>query len=135
MNPVPWLKPALAAGAAILLAAIGFWAGLKWDAGAVQSAKREVAQIRADLAVANAEGEREAASRQIAALEALRTSSAAAEAAVAAIPAQVAARLSRDLEPLQRLHNAPDFDCLRRPLPDDARRVFDRPGGIAAPRG
>lgn len=93
--------------------------------------RAESAQLREGIAVKVADGEVAAAARQAEALEAFRAGEARKDAAVSAIPEQVAALLAPKFSALRESLNAPEFDCLRHPLPAPALRLLERPGGIA----
>jgi len=129
---MPWLRfaPYIMAGiAAVVLFGLGIRTGLHWSAGKVAKAEAQLSEFKTALAEAQAKGERDAAARQQAALEASAAHADAVNAAVAAIPSRVLKLMQRDVIPqLRETVNAPEYACLRLPLPDDYLRLLDRPG-------
>ena len=133
----PWF--AGVAIAALLAGAGGAW----WLAGlyhgervahaqrAQERAERTLADYRAEMRTAVAEGEAAGAVRVTEALHAERECERRVAAAVGSIPAEVARILAPDLALLRSTLDDPRFGCLDLPLPDAALGVLRRPGGRA----
>lgn len=130
VNFWPWLL-----GAFLVGAGVSGYAAHKvtraFDRSQIAEARQQLADFKTDLATATSEGERAAAARQAEALAALKAKDTATSEAVAAIPAQVAAMLAPRFTALRESLNAPQFDCLRQPLPDSALQLLARPAGVA----
>lgn len=101
--------------------------------GRVARAELALSNFRAELATATAAAEAIGADRQRAAMAALQQRDTATSEAVAEIPTKVAAMLAPRFTQLRESLNAPTYDCLRVPMPDDALGLLQRPGGIATP--
>lgn len=126
----PWLLAAFLLGAGV--AGLGaFTLGKLIYQGEALRAQTHLAQFKEQLSASAAMGEAEAARRQGEALEAIRARDADANAAVAAIPGQVAAILAPKFIALRESINDPKYDCLRIPYPPPALRLLERPGGRA----
>lgn len=118
--------------AAALAAGSGAWVLRgKIDEGRVARAEQQLDAFRADLADGVAAAERHAGEVQRIAAQERRASEDRIAAAVAKIPDQVAAQLAPRFTALRRTLDAPDFACLRMPLPADALELLRRPGGVA----
>lgn len=98
---------------------------------AQERAEATLAAYKAEMRTAVAEGEAAGAKRVADALAAERERNARISAAVAGIPAEVARLLAPDLATLRSTLHDPRFGCLDLPLPADALRVLERPGGRA----
>ena len=133
-----WLKAFK--GPCLILAGMAFLAGAgaaTWATraimrGNVERAERQLADFRAELATQSAAIEREAATRQQAAADALRERDHAITSAVDAIPAEVARLVAPQFAKLRESVNEPRFDCLRISLPEPYLDGLRRPGGSAA---
>lgn len=98
---------------------------------AQERAEATLAAYKAEMRTAVAEGEAAGAKRVADALEADRKRTASTNAAIGAIPAAVAQLIAPELATFRSALNDPRLACLNLPLPDDALRVLERPGGRA----
>ena len=97
--------------------------------GEALEAKANLANFRADLATNAASAEVRVGELLKSAEAARRADEETKAAAVAAIPAQVAAILAPKFTALRESLNAPEYACLHVPLPEDSLRLLERPGG------
>ena len=113
----------------------GGWGGYKAGKIVYQTAtvkaEKALADFRAELATQGQAAEADAARRQVEALQAIGARDAAVSAAIDASAARVISALAPKFEVFRNATAAPSFACLRDPLPVDALRVFERPGGTA----
>lgn len=126
----PWF-----AGVALAAFLAGGWGGYKVGAWQYQTAalkaEKALADFRSELATQGQAAEAEAARRQVEALQAIGARDAAVSAAIDASASRVISALAPKFEVFRNATAAPSFNCLRDPLPVDALRVFERPGGTA----
>ena len=133
----PWFG-GVAVAAALAGAGGAWWLSGLYHAHEVATAQRAqeraentLAAYKAEMRTAVAEGEAKGAQRVTDALEAQRKRDAATNAAIGSIPAAVAQLIAPELATLRSALNDPRLACLNLPLPDDALRVLERPGGRA----
>lgn len=123
----------LAIVSALAGAGAATWATRAIMRGDVAEARLQLAAFRAELATQSASIEREAATRQQAAADALRERDQSITAAVDGIPGEVARLIAPQFARLRESVHDTRYDCLRLPLPDDYLRELRRPGGTATP--
>lgn len=126
---VPCLYVALAGGLAGI--GIGAYGGLRWQAGKVAEAKLALSDYKATVATQTAGAIQVALDGQRAAYDAEQAQRGKIETALAAIPDATAVQiegLRRDLtRQLKTSLAAPEWACLRQPLPADVSSLFQRP--------
>lgn len=136
-NFAPWFG-GVALAAALAGAGVAWWLAGLYHAERVHTAQRAqeraettLAAYKAEMRTAVAAGEAAGAQRVAEAVQAERDRNSRTNARIDAIPAQVARLLAPDLATLGSALNDPRFRCLDLPLPLDALRVLERPGGRA----
>lgn len=141
-NFAPWFG-GVAAAAALAGLAGGVYIGHRWSAAEIAHAEKaateaqgQLAAFRGALATSIADGKAEVARIQAEAAEERRKHDAAIAADLARLPAAVAAIIAPQFAELRRTVDAPEYDCLRRPLPGAFLDGVRRPGGdLRAPGG
>lgn len=126
---IPCLYIALAGGLAGI--GIGAYGMHKWDAGKVAESKLALTEYKAAVATQTSVAIQVALDGQRAAYEAEQSQRSQIETALAAIPDATAIQiegLRRDLtKQLRTSLAAPEWACLRQPLPADVSSLFQRP--------
>lgn len=127
----PWFLGVLLAGF-MAGSYAGYQGGRLVYQGRAERSESALQAFRAELATQVASGEISAQKRQAEALDAITARNDAVATAVAQIAPKVLAALQPQFDRFRSATHAPEFNCLRMPLPVDALGVFQRPGGIAS---
>lgn len=126
---VPCLWVALAGGIAGM--GLGAYGGLRWQAGKIAESALALTEYKAAVATQTAGAIQVALDGQRAAYEAEQAQRTQIETSLAAIPDATAVQiegLRRDLtKQLRTSLAAPEWACLRQPLPADVSSLFERP--------
>lgn len=130
---VPCMWVAVAAGLAG--ASGGAWVAKRFTESRAVRAESALAAYQAAVATQTAQAVQTATDRQRAIWAELRSRDESVTAAVDSIPARVAAMLAPRFTELRSTIDAPQYDCLREPYPDDGLRLLRRPGGTVPAAG
>ena len=127
----PWLGAAVLAGF-LAGSAAGYQAGKLVYQGRAYRAEAALEAFKGELAAQSLSVEISAQRRQAQALNAITERNEAMTYAVSQITPRILAALQPQLVKFRESIHAPEFDCLRQPLPPGALGVFERQGGFAA---
>lgn len=131
MGALPWFGGV--AVAALLLGAWGsFVVTKRFTEGRALRAEKALLAFEAQLSEQTSIAEREAARRQVEAMEAIRRRDQEITAAIDAIPGAILRDTRRQFAELRETINDPTFACMRLPLPLDYLERVRQPAGSAA---
>lgn len=130
----------IALGAGLLAGAGGFYAGLRWSAGDVAKAEnktltveKQLSDYTATVALSTATAITAGMAKQTQAADAVRVLRDDIIVAINAGFAPLRSELRATADKFRSYTNDPKYTCLDLPLPDDALRLYERPGGSATP--
>lgn len=110
-------------------AGVGAYAMRHWDRGEIAQADTRLAHFKEELATGRAETLAQINTLQMDNQRMLRERDQMLTELMNGLPAAVAQRVQPEFVKLRGMINAPQFDCLRQPLPDEYLRMLARPSG------